>query len=617
MQKRNLFVRVLSGLWTGVDGFRKILHLLLLLLIFGVFVGAISGAPPVLPDRAALVIRPSGLLVDQLAGDPFERAFNEMIGDGIQQTLVPDLVDALAHAREDDRIQAVHLDLGGFGGGGLSKLRRVARAIDDFRTSGKPVIASGDVLSQGGLYLGAHADELYLLPEGIVVLQGYSAYRAYFSEAIEKLKLDWNIFRVGTYKSFVEPFTRMDMSDEDRRSTTDLLDQLWDMYDADVSAARGLDEGAVAAYADDIVAHVQAAGGDLAAAARDRDVVDDLLTRRQIRERLIDVVGADPEMDDAYNAIGLSKYLQQKRLLDAGDRQDVNVAVIVAAGEFLFGEHPPGTVGGDSISALLRQALNDESVKAVVLRIDSPGGSMLASEIIAHEIAALRNAGKPVVASMSSVAASAGYFIAAGTDRIFANSATITGSIGIFGMFPTYQRTAAWLGIANDGVGTTTLSGQLRPDRAMSEPAKALFQSVIDGGYNDFLAHVANYRDMDKAEVDAIGQGRVWTGDDALANGLVDEIGTIDDAIVSAAELAGLSQGEFGEMLIEEELTPEEQFILDLLSAARSLGFDVTALRPEPSSVERLADRFEKAIRPLTRFNDPKGVYSHCFCRVE
>ncbi len=617
MKKPNLFVRLLSALWTGVNGVRKILHLILLLMIFGVFFGAMAGAPPGMPDRAALFLQPSGLLVDQLAGDPFERAFQEAFGEGVQQVLIQDVVDALKHARDDDRIEAVHIELGGFSGGGLSKLRRVAAAIEDFRSSGKPVIASGDFLTQGALYLGAHADELYILPESIVILQGYGAYRTYFRDAIDKLRLDWNIFRVGTYKSFIEPFTRMDMSDEDRESTQDLIDQLWTMYDADVSAALGLEPGSVADYADSIVDYVTATGGDVATAARAHGLVDDLLTRGQIWQRMIELVGEDADTEDTYQAIGIGDYLDLMRLVDAGDNGGDQLAIVVASGEFLAGDHPPGTVGGDSVSALLRRALNDDSVKAVVLRIDSPGGSMLASEVIAHEIAALRNAGKPVVTSMSSVAASGGYFVAAGTDLIFANSASITGSIGIFGMFPTYQRTAGELGIANDGVGTTTLSGAFRPDRAMSEPSKQLFQLVVDDGYDDFLNHVANFRGMPKQAVDAVGQGRAWTGDDALAHGLIDRIGTLEDAIAAAAELAGLEEGTYGQFVIEEELSAEEQFIIDLFTVAKRVGFDPAVFRQRQSSLERIAERIENAIEPLTRFNDPKGLYSHCFCRFE
>ncbi len=617
MKKPNLFVRLLSILWTGVNGVRKVLHLMLLLLIFGVFFGAMAVAPPGMPDRAALFLQPGGYLVDQLAGDPFERAFQESFGDGVQQVLIQDVVDALGHAKDDARIEAVHLELSGFAGGGLSKLRRVAAAIEDFRASGKPVIASGDFLTQGGLYLGAYADELYILPESLVILQGYGAYRTYFRDAIDKLRLDWNIFRVGTHKSFVEPFTRMDMSDEDRESTQDLIDQLWTMYDADVSAALGLERGAVAEYADAIVELAAAAGGDVGSAARDHGLVDELLTRQQVRDRMIELVGEDPAKADTYSSIGVRDYLDLKRLTDGGSAGDDTVAIVVASGEFLFGDHPPGVVGGDSVSALLRRALNDDSVKAVVLRIDSPGGSMLASEVIAHEIAALRNAGKPVVASLSSVAASAGYYIAAATDRIFANSASITGSIGIFGMFPTYQRSAAALGVANDGVGTAVLSGAFRPDRAMSEPSKQLFQLVVNDGYDDFLTHVADFRDMPKNDVDAVGQGRAWTGDDALAHGLIDALGTLEDAIAAAAELAGLAEGDYGEVVIEEELSPEEQFVIELFTVAGRVGLDPGSFAWRPSSLARIAERIENAIEPLTRFNDPKGIYSHCFCRFE
>jgi protease-4 len=301
-----------------------------------------------------------------------------------------------------------------------------------------------------------------------------------------------------------------------------------------------------------------------------------------------------------------------------GDRvADQNVGIIIASGAIQSGTQPPGAVGADSTAALLQRAREDESVKAVVLRVDSPGGSAFASDVIANEIAALQNAGKPVVASMSSVAASGGYWISVGADRVFASPMTITGSIGIFGMFPTYQRTAAQLGIANDGVGSTPFSGQLRPDRAMTDETKRLFQLVIEEGYDDFIGRVATYRGMDKDQVDAVGQGRVWTGADALRHGLVDELGGLEEAVAFAAELVDIPEGEYGRKRIKIELSPTEQMIVDMLGTAKSFGLQFDFLRSEPSSLQKLAGRLEALFAPLTQFDDPKGVYAHCLCTFE
>jgi len=310
------------------------------------------------------------------------------------------------------------------------------------------------------------------------------------------------------------------------------------------------------------------------------------------------------------------EYLAQMRILEGSKVRDENVAVIVAAGDILFGSQPPGMIGGDSTAALLRRARNDDAVEAVVLRVDSSGGSSFASEIIVDEIVALKEAGKPVVASMGSVAASGGYVLSMEADRVFANPSTITGSIGIFGMFPTYQRTLEVVGVATDGIGSTPWTGELRPDREMSEHAKQLFQLVINDGYQDFITSVAESREMEVEDVDAIGQGQVWTGMDALNNGLVDELGNLDDAIAAAAELAGLSDDDFGIKTIEQELSPTEQMIVDLLSAVSVTGFDVSRWREQPDIVNDVAARIAEKAAPLLRFNDPKGVYSHCFCEI-
>lgn len=617
MNKPNIFVRFISTIWRALNGLRKVLHLVLLLFVFVVIFGALSGTAPVLPQQAVLEIRPAGFLVEEYQGDPFDRALEELVGEALPQTVVQDVVDALRYARDDDRIQAVHLDLSGLAGGGLSKLQRIGEAIAEFRNSEKPVIASGDFYSQGGYYLAAHADEAYLHPEGIVLLQGYGSYRTYYKDAIDKLRMDWNIFRVGTHKSFVEPYTRMSMSDEAREDVDRLTSQLWDMYVDEVAVSRGLSGDEVRRFSDELIPLVDAADGDLAAAALNLGLVDGLMNRREIRQRLIEIAGEDSEFADAPAVASMRDYLAQMRLLKGERVRKQNVAVVVASGDITFGSTAPGTIGADSTSELLRRALNDKSVAAVVLRVDSPGGSAFASDVIASEVSALQEAGKPVVASMSSSAASGGYWIVAGADRIYASPSTITGSIGIFGMFPTYQRTINMLGIAVDGVGTTPWTGEFRPDREMSENAKTLFQAIINEGYDDFISRVATYRGLEKLQVDQIGQGRVWTGVDAINLGLVDELGTLDDAVVAAADLAGLASGEYGQMSIQTKLSPTEQLIIDLLAVARNAGVDTSAFSSRPTRLQQLAGRLEAAIAPLVRFDDPKGVYAHCLCLFE
>ena len=618
MSKPNIIVRTFAWLWRGVDGFRKLLHLGFMLFVLVLFMSVLlQSTPPIVAERSALEIRPMGYLVEQHEGDPFDRAKLELFGDQPPQTVVQDIVDALEYAKSDDRIEVVYFELSSLYGGGLSKLQRIADAISDFRDSGKLVIASGDFYSQGGYFLAAHADEVYMHPDGILLLQGYGSFRNYMKDAIDFLKIDWNVFRVGTYKSFVEPYTRMDMSDESREAMTHLTDQLWEMYRADVVNARGLEDGAISEFTDNLIANVNAAGGDIASAALDHGLVDDLVTRQQLRERLKELVGEDARRKGEISSTDMSDYLAERQMFDSIAVQAENVAVIVASGEITFGSPAPGTIGSDSTGGLLRRALNDKSVKAVVLRVDSPGGSAFASEIIADEVAALRAAGKPVVASMSSAAASGGYWIAVGADKIFASPATITGSIGIFGMLPTYQRSLETLGVGVDGVGSTIWAGEFRLDREMSEHAKQLFQLIIDDGYDDFISRVALHREMDKDAVDQIAQGRVWTGVDALHNGLVDELGSLDEAVQAAAELAGLSEGAYGTKWIDIELTPTEQLIVDLLGSAVSVGLDPAVFGRSPGVLEQLAVKVERILAPMLRFDDPKGVYAHCLCRFE
>jgi protease-4 len=617
MSKGNFLVRFFSAIWRGANGLRKVLHLLLLLLIFMVFIGVMSGeAPQILPDRAALVIQPAGALVEQLDGDPYDRALAELMDEAQPQTLVQDVLDVLEQATNDDRIAAVHLELSGLSGAGLDKLRRVADAIQAFRESGKPVIASADYYTQVAYYLAAHADEVYLNPNGFVFIQGYGSYRTYYKDAIDLLRIDWNLFRVGTHKTAFEPYERMDMSPEDRESRSRLLNQLWDDYQEAIVTARGLPESAIDDYADNLVAQAESAGGDPAIAARDRGLVDELLGRTELREVMIGHVGPDEDDESTYSSVSMRGYLSQMSLRGGDKANSQNVAVVVAKGTILDGDQPSGSIGGDSTAALLKRALDDESVKAVVLRVDSGGGSAFASDVIADEVLALKEAGKPVVASMSSVAASGGYWISMHADQIFATPTTITGSIGVLGMFPTFQRSLAALGVTTDGVGTTPWSGQLRPDREMNEDAKRLIQMFINDTYNDFVSGVAKGRDLEPDYVDQIGQGQVWSGEEAFANGLVDVLGDLDDAIVAAAELAGMAEGEYGQILVERQMSPTEQLILDLLTSFTMVGIDPAAVARKPEPIEVFVNHLHALLAQVAQFNDPKGIYSHCFCEI-
>ncbi len=616
-KKPDAFVRVFRGIWSGLDGIRKVVHLFLMLFVLLFFISSLSGTAPSMPGSAMLLLRPTGALVEELTGSAYDQAIAELLDSETPQTLISDVVASLDYAKDDDRIKGVHLELSGFAGASVAKLELIANALDEFRASGKPIIATADFYSQGSYYLAAHADEIYMHPQGVAFIQGYGLYRSYFSEAIDKLKIDWNVFRVGKYKSFVEPYTRMDMSDESREAELGVVTQLWDVYTLDVESARGLEQGTIREMVDNFDSLAVEYDGDLAAVATATGLVDELKGRREVRERLIEIAGPDSQEDDNYSAVAHVDYLRQMQLLKQNLPKDDKVAIIVVAGEILGGSQAPGLVGADSASALLRRAKRDDAVKAVVLRVDSPGGSAFASEIIGNAVTGLRDAGKPVVASMSGAAASGGYWIAAAADQVFASPSTVTGSIGVFGMIPTYQRTAAYLGVNVDGVGSTPWAGAFRPDRELSESTRRLMQQTVNHNYDDFLEHVASRRNMSIEAVHEVAQGRIWTGLDALNHRLIDELGGLEEAIAAAAEAAGLGEGSYDSVFIAEPLSPMEQFIVDFLGTVKAVGVDPALFVSKPRTLERLARQFESMLDPLLRFNDPQGIYTHCFCRIE
>ena len=607
--------RLLHWIWSGLDGLRKVLHLVLMLLIFGSLWGLFSRSIPLVPDKAALVIAPQGPLVEQFTGDPLERAVAEALRQRPAQTLLRDVVEAIESAADDQRISALYLDLGGLDGGGLPKLQEVADAVGRFRASGKPVIAYGDFYDQRQYYLAAHADEIYLDPQGLVYVEGYANYGLFVKDAVDKLAIDWNVFRVGEYKSAVETFTRNDMSPAEREESLVWLGTLWGTYKDGVAAARGFDADRLQAYADDAVEALKRADGSLAKMALDAELVTGLEGRFEVEERLAAITGED---DNGGTFVGVDHdaYLANVRSQHVlGRRPESRVSVIVAAGEILPGEQSPGTVGSDTLAWQLRDALEDDAVKAVVLRIDSPGGSVFASEVIRREIASLKEAGKPVVASMSTLAASGGYYIAMDANRIVASPATLTGSIGIFAMFPTFQRTLEKLGVHSDGVGTTALSGEFRGDRPLGEASRAILQQSLDYEYRQFIGRVAKARSKTVEQVDAVAQGRVWAGAEAQDLGLVDELGGYQRAIEIAAELAGLGE-DYDVDFPEARVGLGEALGLRIRAGLASL---VAPLLPEAAlPVPQAMSPLLAEARRLARLADPRMLYAYCLaCSIE
>jgi len=607
---------ILGGIWRGLDGLRKVLHLILLIVIFGAIVWAVSSSLPPLPQRAALVIRPEGRLVEQLSGDPVQRAIENAQGQQRRETLLWDLVDAIRGAAKDNRIRVLVLDLDKMEGAGQPMLEELSSAIGEFHASGKPVIAYGTTFDQDQYYLAAQADKVYLDPTGYVMIEGYSRYPLYFKGLLQKLGVDVNVFRVGTFKSAVEIFTRNDMSPADKQQSLAYLNVLWSSYQKALTGARKLPSGTIENYVDSLPKAVSAANGDGAKVALQAGLVTALAGKLQVEKDLIGLVGED-KSTGSFNQVSADDYVRivhaQKKVLD-GDGS-ARIGVIVASGDIGDGKQPPGSIGGDSLSRLIRQARLDKNIKAVVLRVDSPGGSVAASEEIYQELQALRAAGKPLVVSMGDLAASGGYYISAPANQIWASPATLTGSIGIFAVIPTINQTLGKVGVGVDGVGTTPLAGALTIDRPLSAEASQLIQSQIDRGYQQFVERVASGRRETPQQIDAIGQGHVWAGADARRIGLVDRLGTLEDAVKAAARFAKVTQ--YRVEFIQPHLSWAEQLFQQ--TQARAAGAAVSLFHVDAQSLglAEVATRLNPVARDLeqlARFSVPGHLYAYCFC---
>ena len=606
------FWAFLKGLWFALDGLRRVLHLLLLLFLFGALFAASQTQLPFIPGRAALVLSPQGYLVEQHSGDPLERALARAAGEDRPETRLRDLIDVVDHARDDDRIRALVLDLEGLEGAGLPMLQDLAQSIRWFRESGKKVYAHGQGFTQRQYFLAAQADEVYLDPMGYVLLDGYAYYRTYFRGTLDKLAVDVNVFKVGSHKSAPEEWTRSDMSAEDREDARVWVGALWDSYKGDVAAARDLEPALIQAYADEAAAGVRATGGDVAQYALARGLVDGLKTRAEFEQLVAEVAGED-EDTGSYQAVDWQGYLtfvrsEERLARHAGQ----SIAVIVASGEILDGEQSPGLVGGDTLAALLRDVRLDDDYAAVVLRIDSPGGSMMASEVIRREVTALRDAGKPVVASMGTVAASGGYYIAMDADHIVAAPTTVTGSIGVYAVIPTFQRTLAKIGVTNDGFGTTRLAGQAELDRELGPDARQILQASVEHAYRTFVDYVARARDRRPEEIEGLAQGKVWTGADARAAGIVDELGGVDEAIAEAARLADLGD-DYDVDWIEQQLSWRDAFALHVRNAA---AWVVEGITPPRQALPGFGIALAQARALVALAAEGRPVYL-CNCRVE
>ena len=621
------------GVWDLMNFTRRLIFnlvffggllLLAVLVLAGSLLGSGSGPKPLKQDTT-LVLAPAGRLVEQFSTDPVTRALSKAMGDaGSDEVQLRDLMAVIRAAGKDEKITRVVLELDRFQPSGFASLREVGRALDELRAQGKQVLAFSESMGQGQYLLAAHADEVYLDPMGGLLLEGLSGYRQYYRTLLsEKLGVDIHLFKVGEYKSAAEPFVLDAASEDAKEADLYWMGDIWQRYLADVAAARKLEPAALAAGIDTLPEGVAAAGGDLARYALQLKLVDGLMTREQFNALVTERGQADEEDDRGYRSVGMSAY--QSLLAAKVNPLDKRpqVAVVVAEGAISGGKQPAGNIGGESTAALLRAAREDESVKAVVLRVDSPGGEVFASEQIRREVVALKAAGKPVVSSMGDMTASGGYWISMDADAIFADASTITGSIGIFGMIPNLARTLDKVGVRTDGVATTRYAGAFDPTRPMEPGVARVIQSVIEKGYGDFVGGVAAGRDMTIEQADEVARGRVWTGEQARERGLVDSIGGLREAIADAAQRAGLGEADSWRLrYIEKEGTPFEQFLAQLGStpaAAALMGRTGLAdllmlgqVLPQADADLRFVQQQLQGARP----GQPPKALAHCFCAL-
>ena len=613
--------KLFKNLWYGLDLSRRII---LNIIFFGLLILIISAiassdGKPKVENGVALVLQPNGIIVEQLTySDPIEKAMQEAAGNSdAPETSLYDLIEAIDNAKDDKRITSMVISTKFMWGAGVTKLQDLAKAIEDFKTSGKKVIAYGDHFSQGQYFLAAQADEVIMSDEGGVFITGFARIGTYFKGLLDKFGVNVHVFKVGTYKSAVEPFTRSNMSEEAKEANRLWMGQVWADFLKDLAAARELTSDDLNSYINNYKEKLIASNGDAAKIAVEAGLIDQLMTRIEFREKMIELVGKD-DKTKSFKAITHSQYLKAiKSPIDYVNPNTQKVAVVTAKGDILDGEHKEGVIGGDTVARLIRKARNDENVKAIVLRVDSGGGSAFASEIIRSELVKAQSQGIKVVASMGDVAASGGYWISATADEIWAHPSTITGSIGIFGMIPTFEKPLNEWGIHRDGVMTTKYANPVDSGMPLSEDVGEIIQTSIEAGYDKFLTIVGEGRDMTKEQVNEVAQGRVWSGAEAHKHGLVDHLGGLNEAIESAAKLAGLES--YDVLNVKRKLSENELLLKQLFNQAdvKDLVEDRQTTLTKPSMKAKLINQVSSGLEQLTRWNDPNHAYATCLCEIQ
>jgi len=609
-------------LWNAVNFTNHLVfNLIMLFILIGILavISAGMSAKSFTPlrDNTALVLDLEGVLVEQRTVDSISTALAEAQGGGEREILLRDVLRIIKAAKKDPHITHLVLNTDGYNAAGMASTREIAAALKDFKTSKKPVYAFADNYEQKQYLLASQADKVFLDPEGAFFPEGLGRYRLFYREALQdKLGLDVHLFRVGEYKSAAEPYILDAASEESKQADLFWMNDIWQRYLQQIGKARGIAPEAISAAINELPQRLAAVKGNLAQLALSEKWVDGLKTAYEMEQYLVDQGVAFDDEIGSFQQIDMVDYLGHVNSSQIAKPQADAVAVVVAQGEIVDGEQPQGMVGGVTTSALIRAAREDDEVKALVLRVDSPGGSVFASEQIRREVELTKAAGKPVVVSMANVAASGGYWISMNADRIYADESTITGSIGIYGLMIRAPRTLEKIGVRSDGVTTTPWAGAFDMTRPLDEPTKQVVQSVIEHGYAQFIGKVAKARKQTSEAIDGNARGRVWSGAQAKEKGLVDAFGGLQTAIDDAAARAKLGKNDYRVDYIEEPMSPFEQFISNLAGNSETQGL-VRWASPALGLIQqtRLGQQIRADLQWLDRnTSKPVNAIAHCFC---
>ena len=600
-------MRLLKGIWRVLSGISRAISVLVPLLFVAIFVIAFrtslnESTPEPLPERAALLIAPSGPLVED--SPPVDALSAFLNQDYDQPILLNDVVRSIRWAATDERITALVFDLENLAGPSTSQTLEISSAIEVFRASGKPVIAAGDFYSQAHYLLASQADHILLHPEGGMFLEGFSVYRSYLRSFLEKTRVTMHVFRAGENKSAVEPYLRDDMSDEEREVVSRWLEGLWAAYTELAESGRELPAGTLDQFIASFAAQLDASDNDLAETMLAAGWVDMLADHAQMEDALAEWVGVTDE-DGYAEVISLDRYVEDVKMSRSLTEENLPlIAIIPVEGTLMPGDSEEGMAGSDTINGYIDTALEAEDLAAIVLRVNSPGGSVFASDLIRRKLREVAVADISIVVSMGTIAASGGYWIAAEADEIWALPTTLTGSIGAFSAFPTIEGIVEYIGVTVDGVGTTPLAGAASFNRGLSPEMASIMQALAYGAYDDFIELVASGRDMSEQAVREVADGLVWTGAEAAERGLVDELGGLDEAVAAAARLAGVEEWRTA----RTRLPPSFESVL-LQELSRSFGM---VAAPLGGWFESLVSAFKPAIKSLSSLRDPMHVYAQC-----